>query len=164
MTKVSTLFARGVVYLVGIAALAVLFILLPELVREESVGKPTNTFLTAAFFGAVYIISIPFFVALFQTHKLLHFIDKNKAFSSESIKALRNIKMCAITFSVLILLALVGGISIVRSIDSGEDVAGFVTLGIIFTFVPSVIAVFVAVLQKLLVDAVAMKSENDLIV
>jgi hypothetical protein len=54
--------------------------------------------------------------------------------------------------------------TLARSLDPREDVTFMVTIGFVFTFVSSVIAVFVAVLQKLLSDAVALKSENDLIV
>jgi hypothetical protein len=158
----STLFARVVLYLVGTAALAVLFILLPELAREEAVGKPTD--LTVPFLAVASVLATPFFVALYQTHQLLHLIDKNQAFSNRSINALRNIKICAIAFSLLIIITVIAGISISRMADPGEDVTFMVTFGIIFTFVSSVIAVFVAVLQKLLTDAVALKSENDLIV
>lgn len=160
----STIFAKAVVYLVGVAALAVCFILLPELVREESVGKPTNLLLTYTFLGGAYVLSTPFFVALYQALKFLTYIDKNKAFSNKSIKALRNIKICATIFSVLVVVALVVGISVAKNMDPNEDVTGFVTLGFVFTFISSVIAVFVAVIQKLLTDAVHMKSENDLII
>lgn len=160
----STMFVRGVVYLVGIAALLVCFVLIPELVREESVGKPINPYLTFAFFVGVYTLSIPFFAALHQTLKLLQYIDKNKAFSDQSIQALQNIKICAIVFSALIVVAVIAVIGLARSVDPREDVTGFVSLGLMFTFVSSVISVFVAVLQKLLADAVALKSENDLIV
>ena len=164
MKRVSTLFARGVVILVGIAALAVCFILLPELAREETVSNPESASLTLPFLTVAYIVSTPFFVALYQAFKLLHYIDTNKAFSKESIQALRAIKICAIIFSILFVLAAVLGIGWVRSIDPREDVTFVFTIVFIFTFISGVIAVFVAVLQKLLADAVEMKSENDLIV
>ena len=164
MKRVSTLFARGVVILVGIAALAVCFILLPELAREETVSNPESASLTLPFLTAAYIVSTPFFVALYQAFKLLYYIDTNKAFSKESIQALRAIKICAIIFSILFVLAAVLGIGWVRSIDPREEVTFVFTIVFIFTFISGVIAVFVAVLQKLLADAVEMKSENDLIV
>ena len=159
-----TLFARGVVYLVGIAALAICGILLPELVREESVGKPINIYLTYGFLGGAYILSIPFFVALYQTHRLLHYIDKKEFFSQRSIQALQNIKTCALVFIAMIVVAVIAGLSVARSIDPTEDVTFMVTFGFIFVSVSSVITVVVAVLQKLLADAVKLKSENDLIV
>ncbi len=159
-----TLFARGVVLLIGIAALAVCLILLPELAREESVESLADIYLIYSFLVGAYILTIPFFVALYQTLKLLHYIDKNKAFSKRSIKALQYIKICAILFSALIIVGVIAGISMIRSVYPGEDVTFIITWGFIFVFVSSVIAIFVAVLQRLLADAVILKSENDLIV
>ena len=49
----------------------------------------------------MYVSVIPFFVALYQAFKLLSYIDKNQAFSELSVKALKNIKYCAITISIL---------------------------------------------------------------
>jgi hypothetical protein len=160
----STLFARGVVYLVGIAALTVCVILLPELAREEAVGKPVNPYLTFAFLGGAYTLAVPFFVAIYHTLKLLHYIDHDQAFTKRSISSLQKIKICAMVFSALIIAAVVTGITVSRIMDPREDVTFMVTFGGIFTFVSTVIAVFVAVLQKLVADAVALKSENDLIV
>ena len=160
----STIFARGVLYFAGFAALAVCTILLPELAREEALGKPTNTLLTNLFLVGAYILALPFFIALYQTHKLLNFIDQNKAFSNRSVQALQKIKICAIVFSILIVVAAITGISLARSADPTEDITFMITLGFLFTLVSSVVAVFVAVLQKLVTDAVALKSENDLIV
>jgi hypothetical protein len=159
-----TLFARGVVYLVGFAALAVCTILLPELVREESIGKPVNLYLTYSLLGSAYVMALPFFIALYQTLKFLTYIDRNMAFSNRSIKALQNIKTCAIVFSMLVVVAVGVGVSLSRSMNPTEDVTPFIAIGFILTFVSSVIAIFVAVLQKLLTEAVALKSENDLIV
>ena len=81
------------------------------------------------------MLSTPFFVALYQALKFLTYIDKNKAFSNKSIKALRNIKICATIFSVLVVVALVVGISVAKNMDPNEDVTGFVTLGFVFTFI-----------------------------
>lgn len=164
MKKGSVTFARSIVYIVLFAALAVCFLLLPELVREEAVGKPINIPLTIAFFALSYLIATPFFVAIFQTLKVLEYIEKKQAFSELTIKALQTIKNCTYIFNGLVVLAVSGGVTISKMIDPREDVTFMVTFGFIFVFVASVIAVFVAVLQKLLMDAVALKSENDLIV
>lgn len=164
MKQGPTLFARGIVYLMGFAALAVCLILLPELAREEAAANPGGTRQTIPFFVAAYVLTIPFFIALYQVLKLLRYIDEGTAFSAQAVYALKNIKTCAITFSALVVVATVGGISWAQVIDPTEDVTGFVTLGFIFTFISSVIATFAAVLQRLLRDAIAMKAENDLTV
>lgn len=159
-----TIFARAVVLLVGLAAVAICVILLPELAREESVGKPFNPFVLYGFFAAAYAIAIPFFIALYQTHKLLNYIDNGKAFSEKTIQALQTIKMSAVVFSIMVVIATSAAIAIAKIVDPSEDVTFIVPLGLVLTFVPVVIAVFVAVFQKLIFDAMEMKSENDLIV
>lgn len=159
----SILFAKNVVYLVGLAAVAVLVILLPELAREEAVGKPTEP-VTLPFFIYAYILATPFFYALYQTLKLLKYIEGNKFFSEKSILALSHIKNSAVVFSVFVIGGATMGITVSKMIDPREDVTFIVPIGIILTLVSLIIAVFVAVLQKLLSDAVALKYENDLII
>lgn len=45
-----------------------------------------------------------------------------------------------------------------------DDAPGIIVIGLIIIFASMVIAVFVAVLQKLLKEAIDIKSENDLTV
>lgn len=158
------LFAKAVVYLLILATIAVCFILLPELAREEAVGKPVNPYVTYGFLTGAYILAIPFFVALFQTLNLLRAIEINQTLSKYSIKALQNINYCVFVFIVLLWIGIIAGISVSRTVDPREDITFMFTLGGMSLFVSSVIAVFVAVLQKLLTDAISLKSENDLIV
>jgi hypothetical protein len=163
MKKGLTIITRGVVYLMAISVVAVCAILLPELAREEAVGKahPPSAY---PFLIGAWILSVPIFFALQQTLKLLNYIDKNIAFSKLSIKALRNIKFSTIVFGVLIAVSTITAIIIARQADPKEDVTFIISLGFIFVFTSSIIATFVAVLQRLLHDAIAVKKENDLII
>ena len=77
-----------------------------------------------------------------------------------SVKALKNIKKCAITISGLYLVIL-PFVFIVAELD---DAPGLVLLGMVIIFASMVIAVFAAVLQRLLQEAIDIKSENDLTV
>ena len=108
----------------------------------------------------MYVSVIPFFGAFYQAFKLLSYIDKNQAFSELSVKALKNIKLCAITFSGLYLIIL----PFVFFVAELDDAPGLVIIGMVPIFASMVIAVFAAVLQKLLKEAIDIKSENDLIV
>jgi hypothetical protein len=103
---------------------------------------------------------IPFFIALYQAFKLLSYIDKNQAFSELSVKALKNIKFCAITISSLFVVIL----PFVFLVAELDDAPGLVIVGMVPIFGSMVIAVFAAVLQRLLQEAIDIKSENDLIV
>ena len=157
------IFARVVVYLVALAAMSVCFVLLPELAREEISGKP-HPEVVYTFLACAYILTVPFFIALYQTHKLLGYVDKNKAFSTESIKTLRKIKICALVFTILFVTFAATGIGFIKITTPNEDMAGFGPIAFAFTLVSTIVTVFLALLQKLLTDATQMKTENDLIV
>jgi hypothetical protein len=106
-----------------------------------------------------YVASIAFFVALYKTFKLLGYIGQNRVFSSNSVKTLKSIKYCAIILAVLIVVA---GVYIRLFHEKEDDPAGFIAICIVTTFVSIVFATAAAVFEKLLQNAIDMKSENDL--
>ncbi|MFE5729235.1 DUF2975 domain-containing protein, partial [Heyndrickxia sporothermodurans] len=108
----------------------------------------------------MYLTAIPFYFALYQAFKLLSYIDKNKAFSKISVTALKNIKYCAISISILY----AGGMPLFYLAADKDDAPGIILIGLVVIFASMVIAVFAAVLQKLLKEAIDIKSENDLTV
>ena len=155
-----TIFLRVVVSLIAIAALAVCILGLPTVVVKEAAKTPKTAWLIYLFLLCAYILSIPFFVALYQAFKLLAYVDRNEAFSELSVKAMRHIKYCAITISTL----MVAGIAAVMalSVGKGEDIAGIVAMGLLITFASSVVAAVAAVLQKQVQKAIGIKSERPL--
>jgi hypothetical protein len=158
-----TIITKGVIYLMGIAVISICAILLPELAREEAVANP-NAGPAYPFLIGAWVLTIPIFIALHQTLKLLSYIDTNNAFSNRSVITLQKIKMCAIAFSILIAVGAITVIVMARMDDPREEVTHIFTVGFIFTFASSVVATFAAVLKRLLQDAISIKSENDLIV
>ena len=146
MNRGSTIFLRVVISLIAIAALAVCIFALPPAVAKEAAKTPDTAWLIYMFLVCAYILSIPFFVALYQAFKLLIYVDGNKAFSEGSAGALSCIKYCALTISIL----MVAGIAsvMVLSIGKGEDLAGIVAMGLLITFASCVVAAVAAVLQK----------------
>ncbi|MBO1915489.1 DUF2975 domain-containing protein, partial [Microvirga sp. 3-52] len=89
---------------------------------------------------------IPFFVALYQAFKLLSYIDKSQAFSDMSVVALKKIKYCALIISGLYAVIL----PFVFLVADLDDAPGLVIIGMVPVFASMVIAVFAAVLQRLL--------------
>jgi len=155
---------RGLVYLAGVGLLVICVILLPEIAREEATSATSGANQTWPFLIGAWVLAIPIFVALYQTLRFLHCIEKGEAFSDKSVRAIRNIRTCAALFGGLLVFGTVLSIVWVRSIDPAEDVTHIITLGIVFAFAASVIAAFAAVVQRLLQNAVDIKSENDLTV
>ena len=153
MKKSSILFLKLVICLIGIAVLA-LCIAFTVAVTKAGGGL----FLPVLII--MYVTAVPFFSALYQALKLLGYIDKNKAFSESSAKALRNIKYCAIATSALY----VASMPFLIYVADKDDAPGAVGFGLIFILASIAVATFAAVLQKLAQNGLDIKSENDLTV
>ena len=160
MKKGSTWVLRGAVILMGLIVLALCIFALPEAWRGGSAEFPMASDAVFLIIVGLYMTSVPFFVTLWQTLKLLSYIDKNIAFSELSVQALKNIKLCASVIAVLY----VGGVPLLYPIAEADDAPGLLVIGMIIACAPVVVAIFAAVLERLLRDAIQMKSENDLTV
>lgn len=160
MERGTTLFLKLVVFLIGIPILALCIFVVPEIGNYAAELYPNIAPMKYLVLIDLYATAIPFYFALYQAFKLLGYIDKNKAFSELSVTALKNIKYCAITISTLYVL----GMPLFVLMGDRDDAPGVVALGLVMIFASMVIAVFAAVLQKLLKNAIDIKSENDLTV
>jgi hypothetical protein len=156
----STLFLK--LTLCGMAAVG-LFIGIsgvPAIAREvTSVPSDLLPLYYLALIG-VYAAAIPFFIALYQAFRLLRYVDASTAFSELSVRALRNIKFCGVAVSISYVLAL----PFLHRFSQINDAPVLVILGLTIISASIVVAVFAAVLQKLVQNAVDIKSENDLTV
>ena len=159
MKKSSTIFLQVFIIALGIVALAIM-IRFP-LTEGRAVNLDLFSIYADPFIIYAYLASIPFFIALYQAFKLLRYIGQNQVFSLSSVKALRTIKYCAIIQSVLIVMA---ALYIRMFHAKDDDPAGFIAICIVATFISVVIATAAAVFERLLQNAVEMKSENDLTV
>jgi len=157
MKRGSTIFLQVVIVLLGVGVLA---LLLWE-PHVEGVNAHATLFemYFDPFIAYAYIGSIPFFVGLYQAFKLLGYIRRNEIFSQRSVRALRTIKYCA--------LAIIGfvAVSVIFMIfgDRDDRPAG-VFMRILITFPSIVIGTAAAVFERILQNAVDIKSENDLTV
>ena len=158
--KLDTLFLKVVVFLIGIPILGLCIFLVPEIANFAAELFPDNAYMKYLVSVDLYTTAIPFYFALYQTFKLLHYIDKNKAFSELSVKALKYIKYCAITISSLYVVSM----PIFFLMAEVDDAPGIILIGLVIILASIVIAVFAAVLQKLLKNAIDIKSDNDLTV
>lgn len=159
MKRSSTIFLQAVVVFIGIGALA---LLLWE-PRIEGVNAHATSlyqiYFDDPFLALVYIGSIPFFAALYQAFKVLGYAGHNKIFSHAAVKALRTIKYCA--------LAIIGFVAVEETfimLNTSDDRAGGVFMGILITFGSVVIATAAGMFERILQNAVDIKSENDLTV
>jgi hypothetical protein len=158
--RIPTGFLQGVLVLIGIGALALL-LWEPHIEGRNAHATTFEIYFKDPFLAYAYTASIAFFVALFQAFTLLRYIGQDRVFSLDSVKALRTIKYCAIVLVVMIggALAYIG--IVVRGQD---DIAGGVAIGLALSFVTIVVGTAAAVFERLLQNAVDIKSENDLTV
>jgi hypothetical protein len=154
MKQSSTLILKLAVIFIGLIVLAVCTVALPSAISSGVAGG----YLPILF--GMYITAMPFFIALYQTLKLLGYIDKNKAFSNVSVSALKKIKYCALVISILY----AAGMPYIVIVADKDDAPGVIVLGLIVVFASGVIATAAGVLQKLVQHAIDIKSENDLTV
>lgn len=158
MKRSSTIFLQVVVVLVGIGALA-LMLWEPHIEGRNAHATLFQIYFKDPFLAYAYIGSIPFFVAIYQAFTVLGYAGENKVFSPAAVKALRTIKYCAIS---IIGFVAVGELFIM--LGNSDDRAGGVFMGILITFASIVIATAAAMFERILRNAVDIKSENDLTV
>lgn len=158
MKRTLTIFLQIVVLLIGFGTLAIL-LWEPHLEGRNVHATLFEIYFKDPFLAYAYIASISFFVILYQAFKLLGNIRQNKVFSLNSVRALRIIKYCAI-----VLIAFIAGAEAFFFIvqRGNEDIAGGVAMGLGLIFISLVIGSVAAVFEKVLQNAVDMKSENDL--
>ncbi len=159
MKRSSTIFLQIVIVLLGIGALALL-LWEPQIEGVNAHATNFKIYFQDPFIALAYIGSIPFFAALYQAFKVLGYAGHDKIFSKEAVKALRTIKYCAIAIVGFVVAEEI----FIMSANSSDDRAGGVFMGILITFGSIVIATAAAMFERILQNAVEMKSENDLTV
>ena len=158
MKRSSTIFLQLVIVLVGIGALALL-LWEPHVEGRNAHATFFEVYFKDSFLAYAYTASIAFFVALYQAFKVLGYVRQNQTFSQTTVKALRTIKYCAIAiigFVAVSVLFMIGG--------DREDRPGGIFMRILITFPSIVVAAAAAMFERILQNAVDIKSENDLTV
>ena len=158
MKRGSTAFLQMVIVLIGMGALA-LMLWEPHIEGRNKHATPFEIYFKDPFLAYAYVASIPFFVALYQAFKVLGYARQNRMFSQEAVRALRTIKYCA--------LAVIGFVAVsvifMISADPDDRPAGLF-MRILIAFPSIVVATAAAMFERVLQNAVDIKSEYDLTV
>src|SRR3954463_9364342 len=156
--KRSSIFLQVVIVLIGIGVLA-LMLWEPHIEGRNAHATLFEIYFKDPFLAYAYIGSIPFFVALYQAFKVLGYVRQNKTFSQATVKALGTIKYCAIAIIGFV----AAGVIFIIFGDPEDRPAG-VFMRILITFPSIVVATAAAMVERILQNAVDIKSENDLTV
>ncbi|MBT2744255.1 DUF2975 domain-containing protein [Bacillus sp. ISL-77] len=154
----SATFLKVIIFLIGIAVLA-LCIWLPEIAIRDARVHPDTAYFLIPFLVCAYGFCITFSVVLYQAFKLLTYIERNNAFSELSLKSLKVIKKCAFTVIFFIVLGIVS-LKVLSKV-TGDDPAGPISLGLMSILATSIIAAIVDVLQKPIKNILELKPKND---
>jgi hypothetical protein len=154
MKRSTTVFLRLALAGIGIGMAGICIGLLPRGIADEQAGA--YRWLLAG----LYVPAIPFFIALFQAHRLLGYIDANTAFSLAAVRALARIKACALVISLLF----IAGMPYVYYVADQDDAPGVIVIGLVIIGASFVIGAFAGLLQRLFDQALTLQSENDLTV
>jgi hypothetical protein len=92
----------------------------------------------------VYATAITFFFAMYQTIKFLSYINKDNAVSKQSLYALKSVRYCGITISVLYVIAM----PLLFLMADGDDALGIILFALLVILSTSVRAVFAKVFEK----------------
>jgi Protein of unknown function (DUF2975) len=158
--KGTTLFLKGALFAIGILVLSLCIFIIPKIGTLAAELYPDMRYLQGLIVLDLFATALPFYVALYQALQLLNYIDASKAFSDLSVRALKKIKYCALIISILY----VFGLPMFYLLAERDDAPGLIVIGLVMIFAALVIAVFAAVLETLLAEAIEMKSEYDLTV
>lgn len=153
MKNGSTLFLKALIYLIGLAVLGICVILCGVIIG----GRPG---MYLPILVIMLITAVPFLYALSRGLLLLRYIDLNDAFSERSVEAIRVIKYCAAIISSIYAISM----PFIAYVADLDDAPGVIVIAMVFMGAPLVTSVFAAVLEKLLQNAIDLKSENDLTV
>jgi hypothetical protein len=160
MKRGSTIFLQIVILLVGAGVLAAL-LWEPQVEGRNVNATQFEIYFKDPFLAYIYLAFVPFFVGLYQGFKILGYARRNEIFFQRSVRALRIIKYCALTTALFILGAEAYLFIFIRGTD---DIAGGVMMGVFVILACAVTGTAAAVFERILQNAVDIKSENDLTV
>ncbi|KZZ84694.1 DUF2975 domain-containing protein [Bacillus sp. SJS] len=158
MKQYKITFLKITIFIIGLTILSLCIFLLPNLARDAAVMDPENAYLKIPVLMGLYLTAIPFFLALYQALKILNYIKRKDAFTDLSVISLGYVRNCAIAIIVLYVIGMIM-LTVLNALHPG-----IALLGIVIIFASLVIAVFSAILQELLRNAIQLKSENELTV
>lgn len=152
LERSSTLFLKLILLVLSSAVLTFCGFLLYQITQSDSLGDYQPILI------GVLISTIPFLYVFYQAYNLLNNIDANLSLTDSSVNSLRIIKVCSFLISLMYLM----GSPFIFNVAQQDDAPGVVLINIILIMGPFSVGVFTYILQKLLINAIGYKSENEL--
>ena len=152
LERSSTLFLKLILLVLSLAVLTLCGFLLYQIIQSDSLGDYQPILM------GLVISAIPLIYIFYQAYNLLNNIDNNLSLTDSSVNSLRIIKACSFLISLMYLM----GSPFIFYVAQQDDAPGVVLINIILIMGPFSVGVFTYILQKLLINAIGYKSENEL--
>ena len=133
--------------------------MLEVLTFAETLGSPLVPF-KPIFLALLGLTMLLFLLIVYRGIALLSRIQKGDIYSSHSVRHLH----LASVYSGLISGIYVLFLPVFYSVADRDDAPGFMVLGLFFIVLSLAFALFLFVIKRLLVQAISLKEENDLVV
>lgn len=137
------MYLQAVIVLTGIGVLAFL-LWEPHLEGRNVNATPYEIYFNDPFLAYAYVASVSFFVALYHAFKVLGYAGANRLFSHAAVKAVRTIRVCALT---MIAFVVVGEAIILPNAD---ELPPPIFMGLLIVFGSTVIAAAMSIIEKFL--------------
>ena len=154
MIKINSHILKAVIVTIGILIFSLCIFVLPPLASQTARTYPEVAYLQYPVLLGLYSTAIPFFIALFQSLKIIYYADRGHVFTNATVKALTIIKSCA---QLIIVLYLAGLIILVLA---NALHPGVLLLGIVILIMTIMVVTGSSLMQQLLQQTIVMKQDN----
>ncbi|PRO66335.1 DUF2975 domain-containing protein [Alkalicoccus urumqiensis] len=153
----STLLLKAALALMAVPVLLLCLFIVPQAASFAALMVPEFPGIGLLVYAVFYGSAVPYFSALYQAYRLLRLIDRKEAFSAVSVGALTKIKYCGMAITLIY----AAGMPLFYLVADADDAPGLIVIGLFILAASFIIAVFAAVLERLLREAVDMKTEQE---
>ena len=160
IVKGSTILLRMAAGIISLGVLALCVFLLPQVWIHAYNEYPTYGHAVRAVVAVMYVSTIPFYIGIYKGWQILNAIDHGRAFTNRSVVALQTIAYCAGVISLIYMISL----PFFYIWADNDDAPGLMVIGLFLVGMPLIVGTAIELLRRLLVEAVNIKSENDLTV
>jgi len=158
MQRGSIIFLKAAVIFMGLAVLMLCLLWLPKTANNAAETNPELAYLRLPVLLGLYATTIPFFLALYHSIRLLSLFEHETAFSREAIIPMKKIRDSALVIAALY----VGGMFFLGVQNALHP--GIALLGLMIAIISVLIGLFAVILKALFAKGLTIQSENELVI
>ncbi|MFD1670680.1 DUF2975 domain-containing protein [Agrilactobacillus yilanensis] len=161
MKHIALNFLKFVLIVVALLLMIIGIFGVPSFIRSMRINGVDFGIWRLIFGITIYPAILLFLMALYQAFRLLGYIRWQKTFTQMAVVTLNHIKKETMTVTGLLYVAF---LPVAYMIADDGDAPGLIIFAFLFASAPLVIGIFAYVMEMLLKEAIAIKTENELTV